>query len=40
MKATQMPPARAANLVANSDNTAYGVESISAIKSAIYDMSK
>ena len=28
MKETQMPPARAANLVANSDNTVYGVESI------------
>ena len=29
MKETQMPPARAANLAENSDNTAYVVESIS-----------
>ena len=28
MKETQMPPAHAANLVANSDYTAYVVESI------------
>ena len=28
MKETQMPPAPAANLVANSDNTAYVIEGI------------
>ena len=28
MKVTQMPPVHAANLVANSGNTAYGVEVI------------
>ena len=28
MKVTQMPPVHMANLVANSDNTAYGVERI------------
>ena len=28
MKVTQMPPVRAANLVANSGNTAYGVDVI------------
>ena len=28
MKETQMPPLHAVNLVANSGNTAYGVESI------------
>ena len=29
MKVTQMPPVHAANLVANSGNTAYGVDVIS-----------
>ena len=31
MKVTQMPPVHATNLVANSGNTAYGVDVINAI---------
>ena len=32
MKVTQMPPVHAANLVANSGNTAYGVDVITYLK--------
>ena len=32
MKVTQMPPVHAANLVANSSNTAYGVDVIGRVK--------
>ena len=35
MKVTQMPPVHAANLVANSGNTAYGVDVI-ALASLLY----
>ena len=35
MKVTQMPPVHAANLVANSGNTAYGVDVINNMPAAL-----